>query len=53
MQSAFAILSSVACYALQYSSTLSHTWQELKHKKKRKNGIEHETRVLIFSTTFG
>ena len=45
MQCASAILSSVGCPALQYSSTLSH-----KRHDFRKEVTEHETRVSIFST---
>jgi len=41
------ILSSVACLALQYFSTLSHK----EHKLKTKKVTDHNTCVLIFSTT--
>ena len=45
MQCAGATLSSVGCPALKYFSTLSHKGHDF-----RKEVIEHETRVLIFST---
>jgi hypothetical protein len=41
------VLSSVACLALPYSSTLSHERHDFL---KKKNVTEHETFVLIFST---
>jgi hypothetical protein len=47
MQCVCAILSSVACSAVQYFSTLSH-----KRNDFRENNAEHTKRVLIFSTTF-
>ena len=42
------ILSSVACPALQYFSTLSHK----RYGFRKKKNIEHKMRLLIFSTTF-
>jgi 1,4-dihydroxy-2-naphthoate octaprenyltransferase len=57
MKSACAILSSVACLALQYLSTLFHEQydfqeeEEEEEKKKKKKVIVHKTCVLIFSTT--
>jgi hypothetical protein len=47
MQSACALLPSVACPALQYFSTLSHKRHGIREKV-----IEHKMCVLIFSTTF-
>jgi hypothetical protein len=49
MRCACAILSSVVCPALQYSSTLSHKRHDFRKKKKVP---EHIMWVLIFSTTF-
>jgi hypothetical protein len=48
MQCPCAILSSAACPALQYFSTLSHK----RHNFREKKVIENEMRVLIFSTAF-
>ena len=48
MQNACAILSSVACPAVQYFSTLSRK----RHDIRKKKVIEYETCVLIFSTNF-
>jgi len=48
LQCACAILSSVACPALQNFSILSHK----RHDFFLKKGIEHKMRVLISSTTF-
>jgi hypothetical protein len=42
-----AILSSVACPALQYFSTSSHKRHDFREGEK---GIEHEMSVLVFST---
>ena len=45
MQCAYAILSSVACPALQNFSALSHKWHDF-----RKQVTEHKIRILIFFT---
>jgi len=47
MQCVCILFSSVACPALQYFSALSH-----KRKDFREKSIDHNRRVLIFSTTF-
>ena len=47
-------MSSVACPAVQYFSTLSHKRNDFKKKKKKKKKvmmIQHKICVLIFSTT--
>ena len=49
MQCACAVLSSVACPALRYFSTLSHKRHDFQ--KKKKIIIEHKICVLIFCTT--
>jgi hypothetical protein len=48
MQCACTLQSSVTCQALQYFTTFSHKYQDLKKKSYRK----HKMCVLIFSTTF-
>jgi len=47
MQCACAVLSSVACLALQYFSTFSHKRRDFKNKK-----VLNIQCVLIFSTAF-
>ena len=51
MRMRLVILSSVACPALQYFSTLSHQKAGCS-KNKNKKSIEHKMCILIFSTTF-
>jgi hypothetical protein len=43
------VLSSVACPAPQYFSTLSHKWYDFREKTKF---IAHKICIFIFSTTF-
>jgi len=50
MQCACAILSSVACPALQYFYTLHHKLHDFR--KKEKKVIEHKMFILVFTTTF-
>jgi hypothetical protein len=49
MQCACAILSSVACPALQHITASSHKGHDFR---KRKKVIDHKTCLLVFSTTF-
>jgi hypothetical protein len=48
MQCACAVLSCVACPALQYFSTFSHNRHDFREKKTKVT--EHKMCVLIFST---
>jgi len=50
MQCACAMLSSVACSALQYFFTLSQQRRDFLEKKKKEKVIENATFVLCVST---
>jgi len=52
MQSACAILSSVACPAAQYSSTLSHRWHDFRGGEGGTGELLSIKCVFVFYTTF-